>query len=278
MGETSLPESIAHGRYAVSKVLGEGGSATVYRALDTTLDREVAIKLLKASSASSETNSRYLREAQIAARLVHPNIVATFDVGTDGGHSFIAMELVDGSNLKALIQSRPAGGLSLEEILKIARQICRALEYAHARGVYHCDVKPENVLLTKDGDVKLADFGLARAVDRPRLANQEGPVGTPGYVAPEVVRGQGQDARSDLYSFGAVLYEMMTGRPPFTGKDELSLLSSQLNDVPRPPTALVPNASPALERIVLRLLEKNPESRYASASELLGDLLSLIHI
>jgi len=264
-------------RYHLEAELGKGGMGTVYRAHDTLLDRDVAIKVLTDPSLRSTGRTRLIREARAVARLNHPNIISIYDVaeagaGKAGGESaggdnplsaggmpFIVMELAQGETLD---RRRPG---SLAETLAIARQICAALDHAHEHGILHRDLKPENVVIAPDGTAKLMDFGLARHLS----SNDVEPelIGTVLYLAPEQVRGQVIDARADLYALGVLLYEALTGRPPYMGNDPVDVIAQHLSAQPTPPRELRPDMPPALEAIILRLLAKDPDERFASARE-----------
>ncbi len=249
-------------RYRIDEKLGEGGMGIVYKAHDTLLDRPVAIKALSPHLFGDEGLKRLLREAQSAAKLTHANIVAIYDVIEDDDIRLIVMEYVEGRTLRDRIP------LPWQEAVEIASQVCRALQYAHARGVVHRDIKPENIVITDDGTAKVMDFGLARSEGRSRLTQTGMIVGTVAYMAPEqAVSGQA-DARTDLYSLGCVLYQMATGRPPFEADDPISVISMHINVPPVAPRFYNPVIPTALESIVLRLLAKDPTERYASADEL----------
>ncbi len=260
--------SLQGGRYAIDRPLGEGGRGVVYRARDTALDRPVAVKVLKLEGLDDDSYARFVNEAQIAARLTHPNIVALYDMGREGGRPYLVMELVDGSSLRGILSTQAGHPLGLAQLLGYAEETAQALEYAHDKGVLHRDVKPENILVTHEGHVKLMDFGLARALDRPRLTTVGTMVGTPAYMAPENALGAEADARSDLYSLGVVVYEMATGSPPFRSPDSLKLIYSHIRDNPGAPSRLNAQLPSALESIILRLLAKDPADRYRSAKEL----------
>ncbi|HEX9674904.1 MAG TPA: protein kinase [Anaerolineales bacterium] len=247
-------------RYVLQEVIGRGGMGEVYRAVDTWLDRAVAIKMLSSETLGSEGRERLLREAQAAARLNHPNVVSVYDVGERGEQPFIVMELVEGESLHT---HRPEG---MGGRLAIALEICAALEHAHAQGVIHRDLKPENVMLAPDGMAQLMDFGLAsRTVEAPG-APQGGTAGTVDYLAPEVLRGEPASAQSDLYALGVLLYELLTGELPFRGEDPLAVITQHLEADPRPPSELNPEIRPALEALILRLLSKRPAERPLSAA------------
>ena len=249
-------------RYRVDEKLGEGGMGVVYRAHDTLLDRPVAIKTLSPHLLGEEGLKRLLREAQSAAKLTHPNIVAVYDVIEDRDARVIVMEYVAGRTLREVIP------LPWREAVEVVTQVCRALDYAHTQGVVHRDIKPENVVITPDGTAKVMDFGLARSEGRSRLTQTGMIVGTVAYMAPEqAVSGQA-DARSDLYSLGCVLYQMVTGKAPFEADDPISVISMHVNVPPVAPRFHNPEIPTTLESIVLRLLAKDPTERYASADEL----------
>ena len=272
-------------RYHLEAELGKGGMGMVYRARDTLLDRDVAIKVLTDPSLGTTGRARLLSEARAVARLNHPNIISIYDVAESGagksdgesavgdnpssaeGFPFIVMELAQGESLD---RRRPG---SLAEILAIARQICAALDHAHEHGIIHRDLKPENVVILPDGTAKLMDFGLARLVASDDV--EPFVAGTVLYLAPEQASGQAVDARADLYALGVMLYEALTGRLPFTGDDPLDVIAQHLRAQPRPPRELRPDLPPALEAILLKLLAKNPDERFASAREVKAALASL---
>ncbi len=246
-------------RYRVEAKLGEGGMGVIYRAHDTLLNRPVAIKSLVPALAGEEGIKRLLREAQAAAQLTHPNIVAVHDVIDEGDTRLIVMEYVEGRPLSDLIP------LEVPRALDLAVQVCRALEYAHSQRVIHRDIKPENIMVT-DGSAKVMDFGLARSEGRSRLTQSGLIVGTVAYMAPEQVLGGTVDARSDLYSLGCVLYQVLTGRRPFEGDDPFTVLSQHVNVMPVAPrwhNAAIP---PTLDAIIMRLLAKDPAERYQAAA------------
>ncbi len=259
------------GRYVILSPLGAGGMGEVYRARDTGLDREIALKVLPADCAEDgERLARFEREARAAASLDHPNILAVHDVGSHHDVPFLVTELLDGSTLSELVRR---GGLSLSRTLEIAVQVASGLEAAHAGGVVHRDLKSDNVFLTADGRVKILDFGLARLTGADagtgsgtvtELTGTGTVLGTAGYMAPEQVRGQPADERSDVFSFGAVLYELLSGRRPFEGGSAGEILTCILHD---DPPSLGDQVPPAVARIVKRCLEKRPEDRFANAHD-----------
>jgi len=213
----TLPTSFAGGRYQVRRFLGEGGRKRVYLAHDTKLDRDVAIAVIKTEGLDDAGLARVRREAQAMGRLGdHPHIVTVFDVGDEGGQPYIVSQHMAGGDLEGLLQTAESHRLPLDHAMRIVIEVRDALEHAHSRGIIHRDLKPGNIWLTQEGTAKLGDFGLAVAVDRSRLTMEGMMVGTVAYIAPEQALGRQPDARSDLYSLGCVLYEMVTGRPPFS--------------------------------------------------------------
>ena len=254
-------------RYRIDAKLGEGGMGVVYRAHDTTLDRPVAIKVLS-PQVVGDGAERLLREARSVAQLDHPHIVGVHDAGEIDGQPFIVMQLAIGKTLRQISPS-------LGEAVDATRQICLALEFAHGKGVVHRDIKPENILVTDEGIVKVMDFGLARSEGRSRLTQPGMIVGTVTYMAPEQVLQGEADARTDLYGLGCVLYELVAGRPPFSGDDPVSIISQHLQVPPVAPHWYNPQVSPELEGIILKLLAKDPAERYPSARDVLTALEGL---
>jgi tetratricopeptide (TPR) repeat protein len=254
------------------KKLGEGGKGVVFKARDTALNRVVAIKLLKSTGPGEEADSRFMREAQAVAKLNHPNIVSIYDIGKEDEKQFFVLEFVDGMSLHALIGTYPEGKCDIQTVLRMGIDVCGALQYAHSQGVLHRDIKPENILITEEGTAKLMDFGLAKMLGQSSITQEGIIVGTVAYVAPEIALGKGADARSDLYSFGAVLYEALTGRPPFPGEDPVKIIFGHIHDYPVSPVKLNPKIPQALADCVMRLLEKEQGKRYQSAADLLRAL------
>lgn len=261
--------ALINGRYRLEEEIGRGGMGIVFRAHDIPNNREVAVKIINFDKANALTLQQFMHEAEIAARLHHLHIVAVYETGAADASPFIAMEFVHGKNLDEL------RGLTYARILDIAKQICDALEYAHKQGFIYRDLKPGNVLIEKRGFqyfVKLTDFGLARPREMASLQNESSAAGTLFYLAPELIAGQPADIASDLYAFGATLYEMITGRVPFSDFDEQTILTQHLEEPVTPPSHSRPDVPPALDAIVLRLLAKNPKERFASAQEACGAL------
>lgn len=260
-------------RYELNHLIARGGMAEVYRAHDRLLDRPVALKVLFPElSVDRSFVERFRREAQAAANLSHPNIVPVFDWGEDTGTYFIVMEFIDGRPLSSILKS--AGTLTPERTADIGSHVAAALGYAHKHGVIHRDVKPGNVLITDDGHVKVTDFGIARAINTEESLTQTGAVmGTATYFSPEQAEGLGVDARSDIYSLGVVLFEMVTGRPPFLGDSPVAVASKHVRDNPPAPRELNPQIPPTFEAIILKSMAKNPAHRYTNAEELRADLL-----
>jgi serine/threonine-protein kinase len=252
--------SVLASRYRIDAKLGEGGMGVVYKAHDTLLDRPVAIKMLSPHLLGAEGLKRLLREAQSAAKLTHPNIVAVYDVLEHGDSRLIVMEYVAGRTLRDLLP------LTWPQAVTIASQVALALEYAHGHGVIHRDIKPENIMVS-DGEIaKVMDFGLARSEGRSRLTQSGLIVGTVAYMAPEQVLGGTIDARTDLYSLGCVIYESLTARKPFEGDDPFTVLSQHMNVMPVAPRWHNGDIPPTLDSIIMRLLAKDPHERYASAA------------
>ena len=264
-------QALAGGRYRIEDVLGRGGMASVYLARDKELDRPVAVKVLAEHLADQPTfHDRFLREARLAAQLSHPNIVQVFDVGEEDGSLFIVMECVEGSTLADELKER--GRLDPDEVVDLALQICGGLEHAHAAGLVHRDIKPQNLLLRPDGTVKIADFGIARAAETTRLTQIGSVLGTAAYLAPEQALGEEVTAAADLYSLGCVLYELLTGRTPYVFETLPELVVKHREEVIPPVRELRPEAPERLEAAVMHALARNPEYRPESAAALAEEL------
>ena len=263
----ALPAAVGAGRYQVHRFLGEGSKKRVYLAQDTRLGRPVALALLKQEGLDESGRARLQREAQSMGRLGgHPHVVTIHDIGEENDQVYIVTQYMAGGSVDDLLTRAPARRLPPADAVRIAGQICQALEHAHGQGIIHRDLKPGNVFLTEDGVVKLGDFGLAVALDRTRLTTEGAMVGTVGYMAPEQALGRPPDARSDLYALGAMLYEMVTGRPPFVGDDAVAVISQHINGTPVAPSWHNPAVPRDLEALILRLLAKAPGERPPSAS------------
>jgi serine/threonine protein kinase len=264
----ALPSSFADGRYDVKRFLGEGGRKRVYLAHDARLDRDVAVAVIKTEGLDEAGLARVRHEAQAMGRLGdHPNIVTIHDIGDDNGQPYIVSQYMSGGDLDALIARAEGRQVDVPTVLRAGEQISAALDHAHARGIIHRDLKPGNIWLTEDGDAKLGDFGLAVALDRSRVTMEGMMVGTVAYMPPEQALGRQAEARSDLYALGCVLYECLTGKPPFTGDDPTAIISQHINTTPVAPSWHTEHCPTDLEEIVLSLLAKDPDGRPASAAD-----------
>lgn len=259
------------GRYELIEKIGEGGMAVVYKARCRLLNRYVAIKILRPEFTKDETFvDNFKKESQAAAALTHPNIVSVFDVGKEGNIHFIVMELVDGKPLSQIISEK--GKLDYKEAISITRQIASALSLAHKNQIIHRDVKPHNVLITSSGVAKLADFGIARAVNNSTMVDGNKVMGSVHYLSPEQARGSYVDERTDIYSLGIVMYEMLTGKVPFDGDNAISIALMHINDVMTPPSKLTAGIPPQLERVILKATDKYQTNRYSNADKLIEEL------
>ncbi|GLB64290.1 protein kinase [Dietzia sp. NCCP-2495] len=276
----TTPNTLA-GRYEIGATLGFGGMSEVHRGRDTVLGREVAVKIMRPELARDETfYQRFRREAQNSASLNHPSIVAIYDQGeeptADGSLPYIVMEIVEGDTLRDIV--RMDGPMELERALGVMADVCGALDFSHKKGIIHRDVKPANIMISRDGAVKVMDFGIARAVSdsSSTLTKTSSVLGTAQYLSPEQARGETVDARSDLYSAGCVLYEMVTGAPPFTGESPVAVAYQHVRETPKPPSSVNPDVSRYVDAVIMQAMAKNPENRYASAGDMRTDLITVL--
>ncbi len=262
---------ILNGRYRIDGVVGDGGMAVVYRGWDLVLNRVVAIKVLREQYATNDSFlARFRREAQSAAGLSHPNIVNVYDVGRDGDTWYIVQELIDGTDLASLIRQR--GQFTVPDAIEVMAQIAPALDYAHAHGIIHRDVKPHNILIDARGTAKVVDFGIAKGVNDIKMTDAGTALGTAGYISPEQATGSPLTAASDLYSAGVVLYEMLTGRLPFVGDTAVSVAMQHVRNAPPPPSRFNAKIPRHVEAVILRAMEKLPDRRYLSGEEMISAL------
>ncbi len=266
-----MKEKILANRYRLTEQIGMGGMAIVYRAVDLRTGHNVAVKVLRPEyNEDSEFISRFQREAEAASKMTHHNIVNLLDVGMDGENRYLVMEYVQGKTLKTVIQER--GKLSPALAGQIAIRILSALEHAHRNGIVHRDIKPQNILVHADGHIKVADFGIARIANSSTLTKGDNVMGSVHYFSPEQAKGEGANAASDLYSTGIVLYEMLTGRVPYDGDNPVAVAMQHLHATPVPIQNLAPDVPPALVRVCMKAMEKNPALRYQSARDMAADI------
>ncbi len=261
--------TISH--YTILEKLGEGGMGVVYKARDATLDRVVALKFLPVSSKATEVDrARFMQEARTAAALNHPNICTIYNIEEHDDRQFIVMEYVDGETLHARIGRQPS--LAVDEVAAFAEQIGEALHDAHSHGIIHRDIKSENIMVNSKNQIKVMDFGLAKLKDSIRLTRLLSTVGTLGFMAPELIQGEDADARSDVFSFGVVMYEMLAGRLPFRGEHDAAIIYSIVNEEPQPLAEPVSPIASSLQKVIMNCLVKEPANRYQAVSEILADL------
>jgi serine/threonine-protein kinase len=273
--ETTMPTVTKAGRYEVVSELGRGAMGVVYKAVDPVIGRTVAVKTIKLSEEGTglsrpELLARFQTEARAAGLLTHPNIVVVFDAGEEDGLYYITMELVEGKSLQAMLDAGQA--FPLPRTLRIMEQTCSALQFAHERNVVHRDIKPANLMLTADDSVKITDFGTAKILQFGTVQQTAHVMGTPSYMSPEQVKGRAVDGRSDIFSLGVMLYEMVTGEKPFPGQNITTVIYKIVNEAPVPPRQIDPSIHPGISAVVMRALEKEPEQRYQSCREMLEDL------
>jgi hypothetical protein len=264
--------TVLGGRYRIQSTLGTGGMAVVYKAEDAILGRCVALKTLHRRYAEEPSfRSRFKQEARVMASLDHEHLVKVYDICQEGEVPFIVAEYVEGQDVGSVLKGTPEGRLGERFTRGVVGQLLEALEYAHRRGVVHRDVKPSNILITREGAVKVADFGIARLVEEKEAGRPGEIIGSARYMSPEQLRGEETTPRSDLYSVGILLYHCLIGKPPFSG-DTKSVARQQMHKNPTPPRMLNRTISPVIEAVIMKALAKNPEDRYPSASVMLGDL------
>jgi serine/threonine-protein kinase len=262
------------GRYEILDKLGEGAMGVVYRARDSALGRVVAVKMLSQElGAEEELHQRFMREAEAIGLLSHPNIVTVYDMGEAAGQLYMAMELLEGEDLRYLIEKRVP--IPLADRVRILIQICEGVEYAHSKGVVHRDIKPANILVTASARVKILDFGLARVVTRAAITRRGVILGTPDYMSPEQAMGKAVDRRSDVFSAGSVFYEFLTMEKPFKAKTLHGVLYQIVSEEPDSMPTLVPEVPMRLAAVVHRMLRKDPEKRYATLGDVRNDLLEI---
>ena len=268
----NLEGKLLANRYEIVEKVGNGGMSTVYKAIDKVLKRNVAVKILRDEfTTDEEFIKRFEAEAQSAARLTHANIVSIYDVGVEGNLHYIVMELIQGKTLKEII-IKERGPLPWKWSVNVAIQIASALEMAHKNNIVHRDIKPHNIIITEDGIAKVTDFGIAKAVSNSTITAFGTTIGSVHYFSPEHARGGFTDAKSDLYSLGVVMYEMVTGKVPFDADTPVSVALKHMQEDPEEPIEINPHVPTAINKIIMKALQKDTTLRYQSASEMLRDL------
>ncbi|HEX7690303.1 MAG TPA: serine/threonine-protein kinase, partial [Burkholderiaceae bacterium] len=271
---SDVPEKL--GKYQIRRAIGKGAMGIVYEGFDPIIDRVVAIKTIKKDELDKEEaeehSRRFLIEAKAAGRLNHKNIVGIYDYGEERGLSFIVMEFVQGKELKSFFNAKHP--FSMSQIVRLMGELLDALGYSHSRGVIHRDVKPDNIFVTDDGSVKLGDFGIAR-IDSTQKTHAGTVLGTPSYMAPEQIRGETADARSDLYAAGVILYQFLVGERPFSG-GMVQVMQKVLMEAPKPPSSHNPSIPEAIDAVVLRALAKQADQRFANAAEFSRELTAAV--
>src|ERR1700720_4189568 len=270
-----MPTVTKAGRYEIVGELGRGAMGVVYKAMDPVIGRTVAVKTIRLSEEGTglsrpELLSRFQTEARAAGLLTHPNIVVVFDAGEEDGQYYITMELVEGKSLQAHLDGGQA--FALPRVLRIMEQTCSALQFAHERNVVHRDIKPANIMLTADDTVKVTDFGTAKILQFGTMQQTAHVMGTPSYMSPEQVKGRAVDGRSDIFSLGVLLYEMVTGEKPFPGQNITTVIYKIVNEEPVPPREIDPAIHPGLCNVIARALAKDPTARFQTCGELLEAL------
>src|SRR5213082_3716975 len=270
-----MPTVTKAGRYEIIGELGRGAMGVVYKAMDPVIGRTVAVKTIRLSEEGTglsrpELLARFQTEARAAGLLTHPNIVVVFDAGEEDGLYYITMELVEGKSLQALLDDGHA--FPLPRTLRIMEQTCSALQFAHERNVIHRDIKPANLMLTADDTVKVTDFGTAKILQFGGTQQTAHVMGTPSYMSPEQVKGRAVDGRSDIFSLGVMLYEMVTGEKPFPGQNITTVIYKIVNEIPVPPWQIDSSIHGGLSAVVMKALAKEPEQRYQTCREMLEDL------
>ena len=262
-------------RYQIIKSIGEGGMANVYLAYDTILDRNVAVKVLRGDLSSDEKFvRRFQREALSASSLSHPNIVEVYDVGEDNNQYYIVMEYIEGKQLKDVLRKR--GKLTITEVIDIMQQIADGLSVAHDSYIIHRDIKPQNIMILENGLVKITDFGIAMAMNSTQLTQTNSVMGSVHYLPPEQANGSGSTLKSDIYSMGILMYELLTGKLPYKGENAVEIALKHLKEPLPSIRDEIPDISQSVENVILRATAKNPKNRYSDAREMLEDLKTVM--